>query len=588
MPHRTAKHNHRWGSLVFLAHVVLFLSTYFVDYANSTCKKTFPTFMSRRRALAPQLMPHDSSEHDEDDPPAPASPSDVSGTEPDQNSDDDYVPTGPTITITHPSRPRRPREPSAPTTPTAPNATPKSKRRRRAEKGKGKAVESPRLTDFAPAAIGSLVDDTSAPQDEPMGSPSSRPHTASNFPQAPALPHAPAPSSSHVPSDASNAPASAHLARAYPSTSVLSPISSFLRPPPASNSPLLPPVTLAPPPRIVLSNTGTSRVSPLFPLASTFASLAPPTISSQPSPLNPPAPTFAGPSAPPAPNPSGQVPLAFPPPTTTSTSGHAPPATAQPPTAYVPPTALPSAPAPPPVAVLLPTQALLAPPLPAVATGSSAPPFVVMTNEGLEKIISALAQPQPGRVPLSGASDSFKDRALPPTSFVQLDPQSTTFPRTLVNIMEAGCRRYFPLTLLNYRACADPSKAAKAGDRIVSLSAAGGIESRETDLDDARENEISPFDFFEGSILFPDLIRKHFRESPTVVGGPVAAAFADTFEKHYEHIRKRVDLKELFDVYVAYDVEIRKRWTAREEFNPAFFQEGIFTRLLMKSARDNS
>ncbi|KAJ7291269.1 hypothetical protein C8J57DRAFT_1211755 [Mycena rebaudengoi] len=477
------------------------------------------------------------------------------------NSGDDYIPSGnPTASVPPTLRSRRSREPSAPSPSPAqdePSATPKSKRRRRTV-DKGRARDSPRvsLTEFGASRVGEFLDNAAGDRrDVPMQPPS------------PAL-SASAQASPSRPTGMSNESGEALAAaprlvvtspRTDPAFPTQSPSAAY---PPSS---LLPPFNLAPSttgplPRIDLLGarppTASGRPAASSSAPSIFNAL-PTRPTSRPSPLNP---SFSLPPPPPrqAPPPTTFLPRGPPP---VSAASLAPPA----PTSYVPATASAT-----------------------TAQAATAPPFVVMTAEAVDRFLEATrdrtqGHADPGRVMLSGAHDSFRARAPPPTTFVALDAQSIAFPRTLIAIMEGGCRRYFPLSMLSYKACAEPSKAAKAGATTLSWNESGVLETKETDLEDAKEKDISYFDFTEASLLFPQLIRQHFRESVDVVGGPVAAAHADAFEAHYDYIRKRLDLKQNFDIWVQYDAEIRNRWTNRENFSPAFFQESIFNRLLMQS-----
>ncbi|KAJ7253508.1 hypothetical protein C8J57DRAFT_1519233 [Mycena rebaudengoi] len=320
--------------------------------------------MSRRRnlALAPPSpeLPEASG-----DVLAPNSDSDDDEVDLEPNSGDDYVPPSATVNpVPLTLRSRRPREPSAPaTTSKGPATTPKSKRRRRDDTGKAKAVASPgpNLADIDVQQLGSLVDGVATGHaDSHMESPSPVRPLASRSSQDPVR-HLGEAATTSAPTLVVTSPRTAE-----PRGSPARPENPPPVPPIAGPSSLLPPFIPTPPSALPPVSLRGSRpqttASPFFPTAASSF----PNASSSSSSLFAPRPSSAGLPARPSPlNPlAASIPIR--------------------PTA---PPAPPAAPAPFTAPMAGPTNAQAAP-----AATPSASPFIIMTEDGLDKIIKAMRE----------------------------------------------------------------------------------------------------------------------------------------------------------------------------------------------------
>jgi hypothetical protein len=185
------------------------------------------------------------------------------------------------------------------------------------------------------------------------------------------------------------------------------------------------------------------------------------------------------------------------------------------------------------------------------------------------------AAPGHGLIPLAPPAP-VNPRQLVPANAQELDLDSmtTTDHPVVVRILREGWVSHIPLTVLTSERC-------RAAAHIDYSGSSDQGKRSQLAMDAAAEGLMPLGDWFDAWPRLCAHISRH-------LGSADPEGVASAFRSHFTGIMARYDFKELYRLYLEYDIHIRTLWVTRAgEFSPAIFYERTWSRIV-ESARNKN
>ncbi|KAG6875382.1 hypothetical protein C0992_004044, partial [Termitomyces sp. T32_za158] len=168
----------------------------------------------------------------------------------------------------------------------------------------------------------------------------------------------------------------------------------------------------------------------------------------------------------------------------------------------------------------------------------------------------------------------------PPAIGRLLSAADKVFPRKVVVALEQRMLDYIPLDYLTDEACRRAARDTSALDS--SLIVTNGRLRPTSTFDASKEEKLSFDDWSAAADNFVEALRIHLRtEGYDRSGGPVANEIADSFAKHFRHLKHMPNARLRFSVVLDYDRRLRSLFVRQShEFRMDTFQADIWQECL--------